>query len=285
MPINDRRAIRYSNKRIKFDAGSYLDPCQGGPWLHEDFIAPLGATLADSSRVSIAQSGTPTTVAAISATAGAPVAGHGGWLAGSVDNVDNEIDEIALGDAGWLVPSALPTGGLIVAEVGHVLVATTARMIFFGFGDAVTGGADDDGMISIVSGTTLVSGATGDAAGFIHSSLATDADNYYTGNVLATAVGTAYNTSAGTQGPAMDASTADDYTRLRVEIDSSGNAFFYAGISTTLARGAVQLEQRSSVASAVTATVPFLPIYQVASTTTTAVDWEIDYLFGAATHG
>lgn len=287
MPINDVRQVEYNNKRIKLNAGSFLDPCQAGPHKFDDFThmpVVMAGGIGHSDFCRINQSGTASVDAVISATAGAPVAGHGGWLAGSVDNVDNEIDEVALGSANWLFPAALPTGGLIVAEAGLVLPAITARLIFFGLsGNAST--ATADGPISIVTGVTLVDGsAGGDAAGFVFSSLATDTDAWYTGTVKATSVGTAYNTTAGTSGTAMDVITADDYTRLRVEVDVDGDVYFYSGINTALARGAVPLEFRHAVSAAVTAADGFSPIMSTASTETTAVVWEIDYMFGAATH-
>lgn len=287
MAIIDRgkRGLEIRNKPLRLGPGSYLDPCAAGPFSFEDFNGAMSATLNDfSGRVEVAQSGSAVTKFAISATAGAPVAGHGGWALGGTDDVDDEIDEIRLGEANWLFPVALPTGGILVAEAGLVLPALTARMHFFGLSGAAST-ATADGPISITSGTTLVDGsAGGDAAGFIFSSLATDSDNWYTGTVKATAVGTAYNTSSGTQGEAAAVVTADDYTRLRVEIDASGNVFFYYGLSTTLARAAVPLKYMNTVAAGVTASDGFAPFFSAATTTTTEVQYEIDYLFGAASH-
>lgn len=277
-----KKGLVVQNQRLVLEK-AFIDPTQTGPMLFEDYLAPIGATLADSSRVSIAQSGTPTAAAAASGTAGAPVAGHGGWLAGSVDNVDDEIDEVALGDAGWLVPAALGAGEMIVAEFGLVAVAVTARILFCGLSDVVTGGADDDGPISIVTGTTLVSGVTGDAAGFVMSSLATDADAWYTGAVKATAVGTAYNTTSGTYdgSTALNPAAADDYTKLRLEVDVAGNVWFYGNVSLAGQREIKPLFVQAQPA-AITATAVLLPSMTTASTATTAVAWEHDYIFGAA---
>jgi len=288
MPILDRgkRGLRVERQPLVLGPGSYLDPCAAGPHLFEDFIGPIGATLADSSRISVAQSGTATTTAALSGTAGAPVAGHGGWIAGSVDNVDNEIDEIALGDAPWLVPAALPAGGLIVAEIGFVVpVALTARMYFAGLSDAATGGADDDGPISIVTGTTTVSGVTADGVGFLMSSLATDADAWYAVASKATTAGTAFNTTSGT-GASAGPAVVDKYTKLRVEVDVDGDCYFYVVVDGgSNGRDQITPVYQQAQAAAVTAATALLPIFTAASTTTTAVEWEIDYIFGAATHG
>src|SRR4051812_26574766 len=67
----------------------------------EDFLG-LGATLADNPSVLITQSGTPLTAAAINASAGPTPVGHLGWVAGKTDDVDAEIDEVALGKLPWL---------------------------------------------------------------------------------------------------------------------------------------------------------------------------------------
>ena len=271
---NRKQRGLYHSRRVNFAGG--VDPTRS-LYLFEDFITDH---IAEDSNVVVNQSGTPTTAAAISAAFGGPTAGHGGWIGGSVDNVDNEIDEVALGAKPWLVPAALTGGNLIVAEIAFVIpTALTARMYFAGLGDAETGGADDDGMLSIVTGTTLVSGATGDAAGFVYSSLATDADGYYTGAVKATSVGTALNVSTSSEGATVGPGVVDDYTKLRVEVDVNGSCYFYGIVSGAGARetDAAFCDFQNA---AITAASVFEPIFSAASTTTTAVEWEIDYMYG-----
>lgn len=272
---NDRGidGVQYTDKRLVMRTGGWLEP-QGSLVAFEDFI---GDHIAEDSTITVNQSGTPTTAAALSATAGPTPVGHGGWIAGSVDNVDNEIDEVALGAAAWLNASRA-TDSPIVAEVGFVIpTALTARMYFFGLGDATTGGANDDGMLSIVTGTTLVSGATGDAAGFVYSSLATDADGFYMGAVKATAVGTAVAAADGS----LDTVAVDNYLKLRVEADSDGDVWFYGAEDTGTLNRNVERVYLGFQAAAITADALYIPIFSAASTTTTAVEWEVDYIFGA----
>lgn len=232
----------------------------------EDFLG-VGATLADNPLVLISQSGTPTTAAAVSASAGPSPVGARGWLAGSVDNVDAEIDEIALGKAPWMAVAGLGTGQKLAAEVGFVIpTALTARQYFFGLTDDETEGTGTNGSLNIQTGTTVVDVAT-DAAGFIFSSLATDADGYYMAN-----------TNAGTQalvGNSGLTGLVDKYTRLRVEVDHSGNASYYGAVDTT--RDAT-LPCVGTKALAVATTALLLPLFTAAATTTTAVEWEIDYI-------
>ena len=287
MAIFDRRkkGLVLRDQPLVLERGAYIDPTKAGPYLFEDFIGAFGATLADIGVVNVAQSGTATLAAAPLATAGAPVAGHGGWLCGSVDNVDNEIDTVSLGDAAWLVPSALSAGGVAVAEVGLVVpTALTARMYFFGLTSGITA-ATTDGALSIVTGITLVDGATGgDAAGFVMSSLATDVDAWYCGAVKATSVGTAYNPTAATYSATPGPAVVDKYTKLRVEVDSDGDCYFYEVIDTgTNDRSQLTARWVQTQDAAITAAEAYLPEFSAASTTTTAVEWELDYIFGAAT--
>jgi hypothetical protein len=110
------------------------------------------------------------------------------------------------------------------------------------------------------------------AVGFIMSSLATDADGYYMAN-----------TNAGTQaliGNSGITAVVDDYTILRVEVDASGNAFLYGAISA--ASIPTELSYLGAAGSAVATTAVLIPMFSAAATTTTAVTWEIDYMFGAS---
>jgi hypothetical protein len=277
LPIKDRgrRGLEFPKPTILLGG---VDPTRS-IYAFEDFI---GDHIAEDSTIVVSQSGIPTTAAALNAGAGFPVEGHGGWIAGSVDNVDDEIDEVALGAKPWLNPAALNARQLVVAEIALVVPsALTARGYFAGLGDAETGGADDDGMLSISTGTTLVSGATGDAAGFVMSSLATDNDAWYSGAVKATVVGTALNLATASEGPVnIGPAVVDDYTKLRVEVDVLGNVWFY-GIVSAAGQREVVPTFGDFQAAAITADIPYLPIFQARSTTTTAVEWELDYLFGA----
>jgi len=274
-------AIQYGEGNIQTNWGMTQTARPLAPWAFEDFIGALGATIADFSRVTVTQQGTAVAAAALSGTAGgaAGQAGHGGWIAGSVDNVDAEIDLVALGGAPWLVPAALTTGGVICAEIGFVVpTALTARQYFFGLSDAVTEATTTNGPLNI-DGTTNVVAVADDAAGFIMSSLATDADGWYTAN----AINTAAVADASITSPLLTA-VVDRYTRLRVEIDASGNAYFYGGVAgtTTLGRRTT-MANVGSKALAVTTTDAYVPIFSAAATTTTAVEWEVDYIAGGAT--
>src|SRR3990172_1684609 len=223
----------------------------------EDFIADH---LAEDSTVAVNQAGTAITAAAITATAGAPKAGHGGWIQGATDDVDaNIVDEVALGAKPWLDLSALRQGQLAVAEFGFVVpVALTARRYFFGLSDDETEGTADN-PIHIASGTTITAQAN-DAAGFIMSSQATDVDGWYTGAVLATVVGTAKNVSTSSEGSAVGPAVVDDYSKLRVEADVSGNVWFYGIVHAPGQREIVPAFCDVQEA-AITAAVLYLPVF------------------------
>ena len=281
--VRDRgvRGLQFVDKQLVFQGASWVEP-MGSISLFEDFIATNG-TLA-TGNVTIAQSGTELTAANLAATAGPLPVGHGGWLQGKTDDIDGEIDEIALGGvAGWLNPSRAGNG-MVVAEIGFVIpVALTARMYFVGLGSGLTGGADDDGTLSITTGTTLVDGAaSGDGAGFVYSSLATDANGFYMGAVKATTVGTAVLPVAA-DGSSLETVAVDNYIKLRVEADADGDVYFFGAedTATTAVNRSLEVVFTGSQNAAITADELYLPIFSAATTTSTGVEWEIDYMFGA----
>jgi hypothetical protein len=123
--------------------------------------------------------------AAINASAGPTPVGHLGWVAGKTDDVDAEIDEVALGKLPWLSVAGVPTGGRIFGEIGFVIpTALTARQYFFGLTDDETEGTGTNGSLNITGTTTVVDVAT-DAAGFIFSSLATSPTHFHMANTNA----------------------------------------------------------------------------------------------------
>jgi len=242
------------------------------PYLFEDFLVDA---LADTPYVSVAQSGTPTAAAAISATAGDPVAGHGGWLAGATDDVDAEIDEVAVGGlaataSAWRA-DRVGAGGILVCEWGLTIpTALTARQYFAGLTDDPTEGTGTNGSLNIATGTTITDVAT-DAAGFIFSSLATNPTIWKVGA-----------TDSGTQDTAVDTNLTavfDTWTGLRVEVDVNGDAFFFI---RRLRGGSLDFQGKS--ANGLSPDVLLVPIFTAAPTTTTAVPWEVDYAFVSASH-
>lgn len=269
--IADRglRGIEHKDKPLALRGGSTLQNFDE-VGIFEDFVSD---SQAEATHIQINQSGTAVTAADIGlATAGAPTAGHGGWIAGATDDVDAEIDEVALATiatAGWYAV-ARAGNGLAVAECGLVIpTALTTRQYFFGVTDDPTEGTGTNGALNIQADTTLTSVAT-DAAGFIFSSLATDADGWYAASVN--------GDSDGSVIAPLITGVVDDYTRLRVEIDSAGNCYFYAGIHATNGRSGVTLNYQGQEGEGVATTALLCPIFSAAPTTTTSVGWEVDYM-------
>ncbi|TAL12343.1 MAG: hypothetical protein EPO02_01970, partial [Nitrospirae bacterium] len=170
MPVGSGATSFTGNKVIVNRPLAQLHPPT--PYIMEDFLVDV---LADSPFVTATQSGTATTAAAISATAGDPVAGHGGWVAGATDDVDAEIDEVSIGGLGtgagtpWLRADQVGTG-LLVCEWGITIpTALTARQYFAGLSDDPVEGTGTNGSLNIQSTTTITDVAT-DAAGWIFSS-------------------------------------------------------------------------------------------------------------------
>lgn len=245
------------------------------PFIMEDFLMDV---LADSPYVTVTQSGTPTTAGAISASAGDPVAGHGGWLAGASDDVDAEIDEIAVGGSASAASAwrADQVGtGVLVCEWGiTVPTALTARQYFAGFSDDPTEGTATNGALNIQTARTIVDVAT-DAAGWIFSSLATAPTVW---KFAATDGGT--QDTNGTDGTSSAATqVADTWVGLRVEIDVLGDAYFSL---RKVRGGSVAVEGKST--NGLSPDALLVPLFQAAPTATTAVPWEIDYAFVSASH-
>lgn len=284
--LADKRRIWYNDKKVKLGAQSWIEP-QGAVSVFEDFLGTFAhLTVAtgpprttEAWNWAVAQSGTPTTNANFSTSAGAPTAGHGGWLAGSVDNVDAEIDEIAIGsgvstEAPWMSVARAGTSTLVV-EWGFVVpTALTARQYFAGFSDDPTEGTTTNGPVNIQTAYTTVTPAT-DAAGWLLSSLATNPTIWKYGSVNA---GTDATVAAATEGVTA---VVDCYTVCRVEIDSAGNAYFLQSIASASTVGRQEPTLIGATTLAVATTALLVPIFTAAATTTTAVEWELDYCFAA----
>ncbi len=264
-------ALEYRNKTVAFNSavGQRHPPT---PYIFDDFLT---ATIALDPWCKFAQSGTATTAFEISASAGVPVAGHGGWAAGSVDNVDAEIDEIAIGPAAaataWRADQ-VGTGVLVCEWAINIPTALTARQYFAGLSDDPTEATATNGALNIQTGYTLVDTAD-DAAGFILSSLATVPTWW---KIASTDSGT-----GSTMAAANDAflAVAATWTGLRVEVDVAGDTYF----SSRSKRGG-SLVQYGKTNVGLSPDVLLVPLFTAAATTTTAVPYEIDYCFVSADH-
>lgn len=267
-------AMQYQGKSIYLNRSlGQLHPPP--PVIWEDFAMDV---LADSPYVTVTSSGTATAGAAISATAGDPVPGHGGWLAGATDDVDAEIDEVAVGgsaSAGSFFRADQVGTGVLVCEWGiTVPTALTTRQYFAGFSDDPTEGTGTNGALNIQTARTIVDVAA-DAAGWIFSSLATAPTVW---KYAATDSGT--QDTNGTDGTSSAATqVADTWVGLRVEVDVLGDAYFSL---RKVRGGSVAFEGKS--ANGLSPDVLLVPYFSAAPTTTTAVPWEIDYCFAGATH-
>ena len=267
-------AIQYRGNSVVFNrAVTELHP--PAPYIFEDMLFDV---LADTPYVTVAQAGTATGAAAISASAGDPVAGYGGWLAGATDDVDAELDEIAVGGLGtsagtpWLRADQVGSGGVIVCEWATTIpTALTARQYFAGLSDDPVEGTATNGAMSIQA-TTVITDVATDAAGFIFSSLATDTNDWHYGA-----------TDGGTQDVATSlgrtSAVADTWIGLRTEVDVNGDCFFFTRAKRG---GTLRFEGKST--NGTSPDVLLVPYFSAAPTTTTAVPWEIDYCFAAATH-
>ena len=252
------RGLEVRDQGLRMSGASWLEQT-GAAVLFDDFV---GDTL--NTNLWLATE-TATGVAwAISATAGDPVAAHGGWASAQTDNVDAAAEELAAAASStvgqWRADRA--GNGVLVFQCRLTSpTAITARIINAGFTDDPTEGAALAMSLSTTTWTTTAS----DAALWVLSSLATDNDNF---------VGQTVDTDVdGTHIASAVAAAADTATVLRVELDSVGGAYFYQTDGAT-ARPAFQ----GYVSVGVTETVALCPYVALASTATTAADIELDYV-------
>ena len=262
--IRDRgiRGLIIEDRPLKLSGAAWLEQT-GATVLFDDFV---GDTL--NTNLWLATE-TATGVAwAVSATAGDPVAGHGGWVSAQTDNVDAAAEELAAS------PAATTGGNFRADRAGNGLLvfqcrlssptAVTARIINAGLTDDATEGAALAMSISTATWTTTAT----DAALWVMSSLQTDPDQWL-GQTVDTDVD-------GTHIASGVSPTADTATVLRIELDSAGGAYFYQSDGAT-AEPAFQ----GYVSVGVTETVLLLPYVALGSTTTTAADLELDYVLTA----
>lgn len=234
-----------------------------GPMIFEDFIRDA---ISDADAFVLTQSGTPTTAGAISASAGDPVAGVGGWLAGATDDVDAEADELAFASpgstSGTFRADQVGSGLMCVEWAISIPTALTDRQYFAGFSDDATEGS---GAIAINITTTTVADAATDAAGIGFFSAATDATHFL-----------GASTDSGAQSTITQCATAafDTWIGLRTEVDVNGDCYF----ATRNRRGGT-LTYWGKSNTGLSPDVLLCPYFAASPTTTTAVPWEIDYVF------
>jgi HAMP domain-containing protein len=237
------------------------------PFIFEDFLED---SIAEAARYTVVQATTETTAAAISVTAGDPVAGAWGWIAGATDDIADGIDELALTSTGVATgqfrADQVGTKGRLICEWATSLPALTARYVFAGWTDDREEGAGDPALA--IAGTTVITDRATDAAGWMFSSAATDTDGWHYGA-----------TDGGTQDTAISAATAaaTTWVGLRTELDVLGDAYFFIRES--------RFVEPDFLGKSVNGTSPdvlLTPQIAFGATTTTAVAWEVDYGFASA---
>lgn len=276
---------RLGQKRTVFKGGSWVEPT-GAIVFFDDF---LGKAFNATDMWTTTQVGTsiPATPAH-DGDAGDPVAGAGGWLAMGSDDVDDKSSEIALVNEsvkGQFTVSRAGNGFLVFESVVSSPTALTTRTYNIGFSDDES---ESTGTLAMqFDAGDVITATANDACAFSFSSLATT-PAWRGISVNATVVGTA--TAART-------AVADTATKLRIEIDSGGNAFFYIRVppaATIYPRDplghANQMQEVSgaqipdflgSQALAVATTLDAIPYIGTGATTTTSSPLELDYVFVA----
>lgn len=251
-------AIQYRDKRVIANWG--LDPVRPPfPYLFDDFLVDTvngDLWLIDSPQA------TGGTDFAISTTAGDPVAGHGGWIAGTTGTADNDNENIA-GEILWRADRAT-NGRMLVFETRLSIPTITTIGVQAGLTDAKTEGA-----FALGAADAITSTATDAAVWIVDTDAATD--EWFGLNVADDTDGALVG-----GGQAVTATTA---TVLRIEVDASGNCFYYFSDKES------ESHQPSLVGSdttGLTETVALCPFVNVAARAGSAArSVEVDYIFVA----
>ncbi len=246
---------QYTDKPIRLRGASWVEP-GGAAVFFDDFLYD---TLSADWLATQTATGTAW---AVSATAGDPSAGHGGWISATTDNVDASANEIGFGADG------APAAGFKAERAGNGMLvfeaniskptAITTTWVNVGLSDDPTEGA---ALAMSLTTTTWTTTAT-DAAIWGLFSTATESTHF---------VGQTVDTNAdGTHIVSGIAAAADTATRLRIELDSIGQAYFFQNDAF-----------QGMVAVGTSPDVILTPYIGVGGTTTTSTALEVDYVLVA----
>ena len=199
---------------------------------------------------------------AVSAAAGDPVTGHGGWITAITDNVDASSNELGFGADG------APAAGFKAERAGNGMLVFEARIskptaitttwVNVGLSDDPTEGV---ALAMSLTTTTWTTTAT-DAAIWGLYSTATDNDNFI--------LQTVDSNVDGTHVPSTIAAAADTATRLRIEVDDAGVVY-----------GFQDDKFMGQVAVGLSPDVLLTPYIGIGGTTTTSTALEVDYVLVA----
>ncbi len=259
--IQDRgqRGVRYTDKTLRMSGASWLEQT-GATVFFDDFLYDTLPT--DRFVVTATASGT----AAVSSTAGDPVAAHGGWISLDV-TADADAAEIAVMAAttvGHFRPDRAGKGVLVFQLRYSRPTALTTRWENWGFTDDETEGAAIAVSLSTATWTTTASNAV--LGG--HYSTATN-------NTSTQFIGVKANADTASVSSAVTA-TIDTAVVGRIEIDSAGQAYFYESFGAVTSPA-----YQGTAGAAVTATTPLIPYVALAGTSAAAAAFEVDYILAA----
>jgi len=249
-------AIQYERKRIVGNWG--IDQKRPpAPYIFDDF---LGDTLNTDLWVASSPQATGGTDFAISTTAGDPVAGHGGWIAGTKGTGDDD-EEIINGEILW-TPSRAVGGRMLVFETRLSAPVVTTIRLSAGFTDVKNEGPFDLGASDAITSTAT------DAAAWIVDTDA-DTDEWFGLNVDTNADG---DLVSGAGAP-----TAATATVLRIEIDALGQCFYYFDDSESDQALPALIGSDTTGVTETVALTPFVDVLTRGDVDNQVV--EVDYLF------
>lgn len=256
---NDRNLntgyLRHTDKPIGLHGASWVEPT-GAVVLFDDFLQD---TLEADHWDAVSLQATGGTDFAISTTAGDPVAGHGGWVAGTTGTGDNDAEAL-FGQLAWKAGRA--GNGMLVYEAAISLPSVAG----VGFSVGLTDARTESAALFALSGTTWTTTPTDAVAWAFDTDATTDVAN-----------GIGVKADVDTAAVAGVIPVATTFERYRIEIDSTGRAYFFQGSGV-----GVQPSLVGTVADAVTTTVLLAPYIEVSCKAGGAAkSLECDYILTA----
>lgn len=270
------RGLEVQDQPFKQLGSSWTEP-MGSTIVFDDFIrgATVWPTTAATSApfyvTDTAAAGAGAALFAGDATAGAPVAGHGGWLRGTVSNAAAGAEEF--GTSALFRPSRAGNG-VLVFQTRVSLPSVTAVNMSTGLVAVATVG---DGTAMNISGTTVLVTTSANGACFLMDTRGSTEAGKFIGVSVDNNVDSAASTAVAAIGDL--AVLATSYV-LRIEMDAVGNAYFYQGVadlpSTAQFKG-----MQSAAGSTLKATLlaAYVGVDNAGAAANKSID--VDYIFAA----
>jgi hypothetical protein len=223
--IYDRSFFQeFQDKPIRPTGAAWVEPAYSSLFFDDfnTYSAAFSTSVGGFVTTDTVAAGAGKVIFVVNAAAGAPVAGHGGWIRGTVSDNAGGAEEIGH-QLVWRPDRC--GNGLLVFQTRINLPAITALNISTGLTSA-TNYANPATAMSI-SGTTVLVTTAVNGACWLYDTRGTDPD-IYLGASVDNNVDSCASTVTAAQALTLPTALGKSIV-LRIEMDALGNSFFYSG--------------------------------------------------------